>query len=220
MNSQSPEKCRSCGAEGVPLTRGHILPKSLYPFSKRVQGIQLPTLLECNSCNNGWSDDEDHFRTVLALAGEPNESVTELWNSKIARGLKRPDAKRRIEDLHKLIEPTKHDGEDRLKIFPARDERVLRILKKIVRGLSDYLGIERGIEEKRIYADVLKFSFPIELRDSWVHYQCAPDIFQCWYHIFNDDEISAIWLLTFYERRSFLVSVSALGAVLVAPSWS
>jgi hypothetical protein len=212
-------RCASCGADGVPLSKGHILPDNLYPASVRTSALQLPTLRECLACNGDWSDDEAHFRSVLLLAGEPNDPVRELWTSKVARSFKELDGRRRVEDLHKMFVPATHNGEDRYMIYPARDERVVRILRKIVRGLSHYLGVERDIKEERVFADVLKISFPEGIGDEWDSFECVPNIFKCWYHFYNDEEISSLWLLRFYENRYFLARVSALGVVLEPPDW-
>jgi len=112
------------------------------------------------------------------------------------------------------------DGQDRKMIYPGKDKRVVRILKKIVCGLSHYRGVESNIDEKRIFADVLRWSVEDEFRASWNFFHCEPDIFKCWYKIFDDDrEVSAIWLLTFFEHREFFVRVSAPGIVLEPPNF-
>lgn len=46
-----------------------------------------------STCNRGWSDDEAHFRSVLLLAGEPNEAVQELWTTKTARSFELKESK-------------------------------------------------------------------------------------------------------------------------------
>jgi hypothetical protein len=216
---KSREKCVYCGIVGVPLERGHIIPKCLYPKSRKSSGIQLPTLNECSSCNRGLSDDEAHFRSVLVLAGETNDPVHELWATKVARSFAAKDGSRRTRDLHKLLVPVTVDGEKRHMIYPARDQRVIRVVKKIVRGLSHFRNVEENLSEDRLYADALKIHLPDEFRDSMESYQCDPEIFQCWYTIFNDEEVSAVWLLSFFERREFLVRVSARGVVLARPDW-
>jgi hypothetical protein len=78
--------CAYCGYR-VATDREHVFPKSLYPESKASSRVQRLTIPSCNECNNGWSDDEAHFRNVLALAGEPNDSRRELWETKIGINL-------------------------------------------------------------------------------------------------------------------------------------
>lgn len=212
-------KCIYCGAEGVPLERGHIIPNSLYPASRNGSKIQRITAPECSACNRGWSDDEAHFRTVVAIAGEPNAPVQELWESKIARSFRAIDGRRRVMEIRKLLVPADVEGQERMMIFPGRDERVLRILRKIVRGLSYRYGAESYVSEDRLFADALRWPIPDEMRQTWNYLHCEPDIFRAWVQILNDSEVSAIWLLSFFERREFLVRVSAPGVVLEPPKW-
>jgi hypothetical protein len=65
----------------------------------------------------------------------------------------------------------------------------------------------------------LRYPIADEFRDSWQFFHCEPDIFKCWYKLFDNGEVSAVWLLTFFERREFLVRVSAPGVVLEPPNW-
>jgi 5-methylcytosine-specific restriction endonuclease McrA len=39
--------CTFCGITGVPLERGHVVPKSLYPDSRKTSRLQLITIPEC-----------------------------------------------------------------------------------------------------------------------------------------------------------------------------
>lgn len=211
--------CASCGVGDIRLERGHILPRALYPESARTSALQLPTLRECSACNRGWSDDEVHFRSVLILAGEPNDPVRELWASKVERSFRELDGRRRLEDLRKMLVPVRPNGEDRHMIYPAKDERIVRIVRKIVRGLSHYLGVEQNINEDRVFTDVLKTPFPEGIGDEWESFECVPEIFKCWYHFYNDAEISSLWLLRFFEKRYFLARISAPGVVLEPPEW-
>ena len=143
-----------------------------------------------------------------------------MAHTKTIRSFQQPDGERRRRDLRNLTEPVivggRREAQNLSRSRPASNPR---IIKKIVRGLSHYLAIEQNIQEGRIFADVLPFLFPEEYRDSWKFYQCVPDIFKCWYQVFDEDEdeISAVWILTFYERRYFIARVSAPGVVFEAP---
>jgi hypothetical protein len=204
-------KCTYCGVEGVPLERGHVVPKGLYPDSRRTPDLQLITVRECAACNRGWSDDEAYFRGVLLLAGEPNEPVKELWKTKIKRSLDENDGLRRAKDLVDRIVPVIVDGQERKMIYPGEDERVIRIIKKIVRGLSHYHRVEDGIDDARIRADVLRYSVPGDLWSTGTFYKRGSDIFRYWYKRLDDDEkeLSSLWILTFFDRREFIAVVDA-----------
>jgi hypothetical protein len=171
----------------------------------RVQRLTVPG---CTACNRGWSDDEAHFRNVLAVAGEPNVAVNELWAGSIRRSLARPDGHRRAQDLVRIMEPVVIDGQQRWKIYPARDERVLRIIRKVVHGLSHYHGIETAVADARVTADVMRYAIPEGFFDGEVFQHREEDVCRYW---FLDDaslEIRSTWLITFFERRTFIAWVA------------
>jgi hypothetical protein len=66
--------------------------------------VQRITVPACRDCNHGWSDDEAHFRSVLTIAGEPNEVARELWNGKIKRSFQKVDGRRRFIDLYNQLQ--------------------------------------------------------------------------------------------------------------------
>lgn len=203
-------KCTYCGAAGVPLERGHVVPKSLYPDSRRTSDLQLITVPECPACNRGWSDDEAYFRGVLLLAGEPNEPIRELWETKLRRSLDENDGPRRATELVERFVSVTVDGNERQVIYPGRDERVIRIIKKIIRGLSHHHRVEDGIDDARIFADVLRYQVPDDLWGEGTFYNHESDIFRYWFKKCDDEnekELSSVWILTFFDRRDFIAVV-------------
>lgn len=154
------------------------------------------------------SDDEAHFRNVLALAGEPNAAVSELWAGPIWRSLARPDAQRRALDLVRIMEPVTIDGQERWKIYPARDDRVLRVVRKIVRGLSHHHGIETAIAESRITADVLRYAIPEGFFEGEEFQHREADVCRYWFLDDASPEVRSTWLITFFERRTFIAWVA------------
>jgi hypothetical protein len=200
--------CAYCGAAGVPLGRDHVPPACLYPPSKRAQGnLQLITVPACRSCNGGYSDDEAHFRNVMLMAGDSNEAVQELWE-KTWRSFREVDGERRATEIRRMMVPVKVSGEDRHMIFPGRDERVLRVVRKIVRGLAYHHGLGTAISDHRVWTDVLKYPIQSGLLESITLRRPEHDIFQYWFEECIDDEISSIWYLTFFEKRIFVASIS------------
>jgi hypothetical protein len=206
MRTKGP--CAYCGTVEAR-EREHVIPSCLYPASRgRTSTVQRLTVPACGACNRGWSDDEAHFRNVLSLAGEPNDAVSELWGGPIRRSLAQPDARRRALDLIQLMEPVVIDGQERWKIYPARDERVLRIIRKIVRGLSHHHGLETAVTESRVTADVLRYPIPPGLFDGEVIQHREADICQYWFLDDASEEIRSTWLITFYDRRTFIAWVA------------
>src|SRR6266571_8484988 len=137
---QHKKVCAYCGEHTRKLEREHAIPNCLYPKSRSQSRVQRITVPSCAACNRGWSDDEAHFRNVLLLAGEPNSAVRELWETTTRRSFEDVDGRRRIKDLVEQFVPIRVEGFNRQMIYPARDNRVRRVLKKIVRGLSHFHG--------------------------------------------------------------------------------
>jgi hypothetical protein len=192
-----------------PLEREHVIPACLYSPSRgatsRVQRLTVPS---CSACNRALSDDEAHFRNVLALAGEPNAALNELWSGPIRRSLARGDAPRRARDLIRLMEPVVVEGQERWKIYPARDDRVLRVVRKVVRGLSYHHGVEAAVADTRITADVLRYAIPPGCFDDQLAQHRESDICRYWFIDEASDDVRSTWLITFFDRVTFVAWVA------------
>lgn len=205
---QKNKHCAYCGAP-APETRDHVIPQELYPSSKLNSTVQRLTVPSCEKCNHGWSDDEPHFRTLLTLAGEPNAAVRELWDGVVNRSLREQDGPRRLEDAWNQMRPIKTGDSLRHKIYPASDERFLRVLRKIVRGLH-YHEREYHVSDDLVSVDILTTEIPSEFLDALPVYHREPDIFKYQFEVFDafeDIPMSSTWLLTFFENRKFIASV-------------
>jgi hypothetical protein len=151
-----PVMCSYCG-EHIATDNEHVFPRNLYPISKAQSRVQRLTIPSCNECNNGWSDDEVHFRNILALAGEPNDARRELWQTTIRRSFEKLDGARRLKDLIETLRPVEINGEKRHKVYPGQDDRVIRVVKKIIRGLCHHHGVMSAVSDQRVWVDVLKY---------------------------------------------------------------
>ncbi len=202
-------KCAYCGvheAEEVPFTRDHVIPKCIYPATRR--DLNLIVVDACKPCNNGFSDDEVHFRTMVALAGESNAVVKELWNTKIVRSFDKKDGLRRVRQVLKHTAKVQLEGENRLMIFPGEDERVLRIIRKIVRGLSHFHEIESTIDEKRIHVAIHHSELSEGTLEPDDFSRSYPGIVR-YFHRKDDTTASkSVWILTFFDRLTFVALVS------------
>jgi hypothetical protein len=205
----SPE-CGYCGVVGLNLEREHVIPKCLYPLSKAKSKVRRITVPACSACNRGWSDDEAHFRTVVLMSGEPNDAVRELW-SKARRSFYKRDGIRRALDVRKLMVPVQIAGESRWKIYPANDVRVLRVVRKVVRGLSYYHRLGVVASDEAVHADILKEKVPNEALWSETLHHCEPDIFRYWFEQYDEGEVRSIWWLKFFERLPFIAWVTRPG---------
>jgi hypothetical protein len=204
------QHCAYCGKVvrgNSKKTRDHVVPDQLFRGTGKTSA-QRPTVRACLKCNNGWSNDEVHFRNVLALSGEPNSVVRGLWDGPIRRSLDKEDGHKRALDLVRMFVPADaHPG--RQMIYPARDSRVMRIVRKVVRGLCHYFEITSPVADRRVHADVLRWDVPRDILDSMAVYECEREIFRCRFQMLGSAHFHSLWILTFFENKTFIAVVSA-----------
>jgi hypothetical protein len=186
----------------------HVFPKCLYPPSKANSKVQRLRIPSCRACNKGWADDEAHFRNVLAIAGEPNASRRELWKTSIRRSFDKVDGIRRATDVIKQMKPIHTSQGIRHKIYPGKDERVVRVVRKIVRGLCYEHKVMTPVSDKRVWVDILNKAVPQEFLDQMKYHHREQDIAEYRYQSLNEDGINSAWLITFFERVTFIALVS------------
>lgn len=198
------DNCALCGEYRLT-TREHVVPRSLYPSSKSRSKFQRITIASCSDCNNGSSDDDAHFRNVILVAGEPNASATELWDGPTRRAFAQIDGVRRAREIFALMEPVPELGGERYKIYPARDERILRTVRKIVRGLAHFHGIQSAIRDNEIVADVMRYTLPDETIEAMQYHHAEPDVLQyAFVNLGAGPDVRSLWILRFFERTSFV----------------
>ncbi|MEI1249871.1 hypothetical protein [Rhizobium aouanii] len=96
---------------------------------------------------------------------------------------------------------------ERYKIYPARDERILGTVRKIVRGLSHFHGIQSAIRDDHVVADVMRSPLPDEIVDAMRYHHAEPDVLQyAFISLGVGHDIRSHWILRFFERTSFVVA--------------
>jgi len=213
MQTRTLGMCSYCG-ERIATDNEHVFPRNLYPESKKNSRVQRLTIPSCNVCNNGWSDDEVYFRNLLSLAGKPNEPRNELWRTTIQRSFEKSDGHHRVLELIDSLKQVEHDGEIRHKVYLGQDPRILRIVRKIVRGLCHYHGVLSPVPEKKIWADVLKYHIQDEFIAEMMYQHREQDVAEYRYQVICEYGIQSAWLITFYQRVTLigLVSLSEDGS--------
>jgi hypothetical protein len=202
MNTE--KTCAYCGKKSKSLEREHVIPKCLYPPSKSCSKIQRLTILACKKCNNSWSDDEAHFRNVLTVSGDPpTPEKTELLSTTIKRSLSMKDGPKRAQELLSKMKPVFINDKLRYKIYPGNDSRVIRIIKKIIKGLCYHHYGLFPISDEKIFTDVLKIELPDNFYDNMKYDHRDRDIIEYWYEYINDSDIHSGWLLKFYKKVIF-----------------
>jgi hypothetical protein len=204
--SVASRACAYCGTRGKT-EREHAIPRCLYPHSKAKSRIQRILVPSCRRCNAGWSDDEAHFRNVLAVAGESNPAVEELWATTIQRSFQQPDGPRRLNDLFAQMNPIEVEGRARYMIYPGKDPRVLRVIRKIVRGLCHHHGVGTAIPDEQVRGDVLTMPIPDELMNEIQLRHVEPDVVEYWFDATPTGLVRSTWFLRFFERRAFTAVV-------------
>jgi hypothetical protein len=204
----TPKRTKRCAyCENEASTVDHVIPKSLYPSSLASSKVQRITVESCESCNNGWSNDEAHFRNVLLLAGDPNSAVRELWEGKAQRSFTYADGSKRARDLVGQLVPVETPEGERHLIYPGRDDRVLRIVRKIVRGLCHHHGLLSPIQDSQVLADIQRFEVQPEFLAEMEHCHAEKDVLEYRFGVVDERGIHSGWLLTFFGRTPFFCIV-------------
>lgn len=204
--------CAYCGSNQAA-DRDHVIPKSLYPQSKRPQGsdVQLITVPVCKACHLSFPD-ETHFRQVVVVAGPPNAAVLELWDGPVARSICGCDGPRRVDDLFRRFHYAEVPGGRRTMIYPAEDESVLGTTRKIIRGLCAHFGLGWAVPDEDVLTDVLRFVVPPEILEAMTYWDCQADIFSCRCQLMHGIAgMHSAWLLTFFGRTTFTGIVADRG---------
>jgi hypothetical protein len=107
-----------------------------------------------------------------------------------------------------ITEQREVNGERKLVIYPAKDERILRIIRKSVRGLT-YIHNGTPLPDERIWADVLRWALPADMEEQLRFQGNEPDIVEYAFLERVDPELDAVWVFRFYGRTEFIATVSA-----------
>lgn len=198
--------CAYCGKTKYSREKGHVIPQCMFPDDTEPR-IQRPTVPECSECKKLWQKEENQFRNILVLAGDdPNSARREKWNGQIKRSFHKPSGHVWIKDLKDQMVPIKTENGNRHVIYPAKDPKVMVVIKKIIRGLCHYHKIEASISENRVWADVLKYRIPSALFKDMKSFDLGIKLLQYGYKVTmnNDPEINSYWYFKFYEKVEFI----------------
>lgn len=144
---------------------------------------------------------------MMLVAGEPNGPVKELWANKASPGFYKANGERRVRDLFLQMKPVVVDGQNRFMVYPHRDERMTRVLRKIVRGLSSFHQIETAIADKRVLIRPAIYEVPESMEVYLANEHREEDIIRYRFCVAPWEDISSFWVLTFFDHRSFYAIV-------------
>ena len=202
LNGQS---CAYCARDAC--TDDHVIPSELYPTSKNDSRVRRITVPACCRCNGDWSKDEPHFRNMLLISGERTPVVRELWEGPTQRSFTKVDGSKRLRDLVTQMVPVQTSQGARYMVHPGHDERVMRIVRKVVRGLCHYHNLLSPVTDEQVWADVQKFEIAPEFLIEMTSAHVEDDVLQYRFGLIEDPDIHSGWLLQFFTRTPFLCIV-------------
>ncbi len=213
-----PEACTYCGEENN-LTKDHIPPKCLFQSPKP----QLITVPACQQCNLQASKDDEYFKAMLAMRYDTYDhpDVQGILPS-VIRSYTREEASFHREALFNSMSKTNILTPSGLYLGKAATydvdlDRLGRVVERTVRGLyltetGKVLPIdsevkafaEDGLRNISIGSHQTLIKTIIEPLYSTPPKTIGEGTFQYWAAFAPDVEFSSAWILTFYERVSFI----------------
>ncbi len=204
--------CRTAIAD----TRDHVPPELLFPPPKPSTLITVPS---CRSCNSGFQKDDEAFAMMLTALIGTNPVGRSIWQRTIAEGLLRRsprfrDAIGRTLHYQPYTFPDGHRG-----YAPAlliERPRILRVLRRIVRGLSwhEYHNCDFPETSVRVLTEAEIQALPMaEARRLSARYGpgvarvIAEGVFE-YHHATAAGRVEdSAWWLIFYGETRFLATV-------------
>jgi hypothetical protein len=190
--------CCYCGKLIKNIEKEHVIPRCLYPKNYDFSNVKMITIPACSECNRSFSDAEAHFRNIFTLISDPNNISRKLFK-KVRKSLYKVDGKKRLTDI--LNEIAVNGGH--WIIYPAKDEKVIVILKKIIRGLSCYYDLLYPIREKQVLVNFNKYIIPENFLNEMNYHHQGKDIIEWRYVVMNDKALHSFWLLRFFKKVEF-----------------
>lgn len=197
------QPCAYCGSSNSPRTKGHVIPKNLYPAE--TQAITVP---ECDVCKAIWEDAEPIFRNIMMAIRDPEKVIKDDKHDRMQRSFNKCDGPRRLKEFLDLIVPAPPPNQGREMLYPAKDPAFNLILRRIVRGLCHVKELGSPVADKRVLCDVMKCEVPEGFKPDFKWSVIAPGFFRYGYVFLDSDDLHSFWLLRFYNHIEFFGYVS------------
>jgi len=202
--------CAYCGAKN-PETRDHIPPKGCFPEPLPSDLITVPC---CYACREGWSNDDEYFRTILLMSQNLSKDARAMKQfKKVIRALSRSKRRGLAHIMGKSLKIA--TVRTRAGIIIGKQPvvqfdrpRIERVLSRIIRGLYYYEYSHPLPTDYDVYTIIDQFGeksaevhsdgpFP---RAKWV----ADKMFLYTHLKTKEDPYVSVWLCAFYEKVSFI----------------
>jgi hypothetical protein len=144
---------------------------------------------------------------LLPLASHGNFAARERWQVAL-RSFEKTSGPRWFSDLlQPLVFDTTGDKAT-ITAYPARDESVRLVLRKIIQGLSAYHRFATAIPDDAVLTDVLRVPWPAYLQDMLTWHDPGHEFVEYGFEVGSDDTPwSSAWYIQFYERCEFVALV-------------
>jgi len=200
--------CAYCGTSLTRRTKGHVIPRSLYPDS--LPGAKRITVPECTDCKRLWEDAEPQFRNIMIAIWDPDEIVRDSRFDSMRRGfLLQCDGDRRLEDFAERVASVDTPLGQRKMIFPAKDPQFNLVLRRIVRGLCHFHELDSPVTDNRVLCDVMEFEVPEAFQPEFAWHEISLDFCRYGYTIVRSGTLHSFWLIQFSKHIEFFGAISA-----------
>lgn len=201
--------CIYCGTSGA-LTKDHVPPKCLFP---KPRGPQI-TVPACKACNQSFKKDDEYFAMAIAVESYVDHpSAFQVWEQSLRPMILQGQGLRRMLSASILdgdvVTPTGVYLPDR-KAIRFKKSRILRVVKRIVRGLLWHHYKVRPSEEAVFEVhrnptlnDPIANFINSMTQLSWI----GDDIFRYRHSLVAGDPDGSIWCLQFYGHSELIVLV-------------
>jgi hypothetical protein len=106
------------------------------------------------------------------------------------------------------MKPVQIDGRLRHKVYPGRDERILRVVRKVIRGLSHHHGLLSPVSDERVSVDILLYPLKREYIDVMEYHHREEDIAEYMFEHLDKPPVHSFWLLSFFQKVNFIGLIS------------
>jgi hypothetical protein len=142
---------------------------------------------------------------MLVLAGDPpTQERRNLWNTTVSRSFDEVDGHRRLLDLFNQIRAAEIGGLPVQKVYLGDDRKVIRIINKIVRGLSHHHKFRTAVPDEQVRVSIMPPSLISKVSSDMEYSHRDPSIVEYWYAQLNSDGIDSGWLFRFFQTIAFV----------------
>lgn len=212
---QAEGVCIYCGAEG-PITRDHVPPKNLFGKPLPPEILKVPS---CLRCNNRASKDDEYFRSRFAFRKDiKDHEIVKQIRPVVIRSFERKEQAGFARGFLGILRPVEFPGppgpEPAGLTYDVELYRLYRVVSRVTHGYHwDQTG--QQIDLSACYVGVLGDqeleAAPPEFHDQMHKQFSTTTLTTIGNNVFSfrgvrdmDDRRITVWLMTFYERVTFL----------------